>query len=180
VLVHQSPYRSAVGAELGGHLDQQPFLHQQPVSQVRPQVGEAELCHTGGKPLVGGVAALTGQPLSTWEQLDPALAQCPFDCPLAHFELGGQPWDAVAVVAAGLQVAAQVGEAEALGALLQLAGAAVVDHKPAVDGQLPRRLRWWVVYPSFRRTGSPAAPGAALPSAASWRRSHRWEGSPRA
>jgi hypothetical protein len=43
----------------------------------------------------------------------------------------------VAGVAAGLQVAAQVGEPEALGASFQVARAAVVDHEPAVDDQLP-------------------------------------------
>jgi hypothetical protein len=99
VLVHQPPDRPAVGAEFGGHLGQQPSPHQQPISQVRPEVGEAEL--------------------------------------------GGQLWEAQAGVAASLQVAAQVGKSEALGASFQLAGAVVVvDRKPAVDDQVPRCLRW--------------------------------------
>jgi hypothetical protein len=88
------------------------------------------LAARGGEPLVGGVAALTGQPLSTWAQPDPNLAQGPLDRPLVHVELGGELWDAVAGVAAGLQVVAQVGEAKALGASLQVAGAAVVDTNP--------------------------------------------------
>jgi Type II/IV secretion system protein len=130
VLVQQPPDGPAVGAEFGGHLGQQPRPHQQPIGQVRPQVGEAEPGGPGGEPLVGGVAALTGQPLSTWAQPEPNLAQGPLDRPLAHVELGGELWDAVAGVAAGLQVVAQVGEAEALGASLQVAGAAVVDTNP--------------------------------------------------
>jgi hypothetical protein len=87
------------------------------------------------------VAALAGQPLSCWWQRDLGAGQRSLDGPLAHAELGGELWDAVAGVAAGLQVAAQVGEPQPLGALFQVAGAAVVDHKPAADDQLPRRLR---------------------------------------
>lgn len=75
VPLHQSPYGHPVGAELGGHLGHRPSRYQQPISQLRPQVGEAELGGPSGEPLVGGVAALPGQPLSTREQRDPALAQ---------------------------------------------------------------------------------------------------------
>jgi hypothetical protein len=64
-----------VGAELRGDLGQQPPPHQQPISQERPQVGEAEHGGPRGEPLVGGVAALAGQPLSPWQQPDPTLAQ---------------------------------------------------------------------------------------------------------
>jgi hypothetical protein len=66
-----------VGAELGGHLGQPPGPPQQPVGQVRPQVGEAELGGPCGEAVLGGVAALAGQPLSTWEQRDSDLTQCP-------------------------------------------------------------------------------------------------------
>jgi hypothetical protein len=57
-------------------------------------------------------------------------------------EGAAMPWDAQAGVAAGLQVAGQVGEAEPAGAAFQLPGAAVVDQEAAVDDQVPRRLRW--------------------------------------
>jgi len=130
-----------VGAELGGDLGQQPPPRKEPVGQVPPEVAEAKLGRPGGKPLVGGVAALAGQPLSSWWQLDPDLGQLLLDGPLAHAEFGGELWDAQAGVAAGLQVAAQLGEPERTGASLQLAGAAIVDHKPAADDQLPRRWR---------------------------------------
>jgi hypothetical protein len=115
--------------------------HQQPVGQVRLQVAEAELGGLGGEALLGGVAALAGQPLSPWQQPDPGPGQVPLDGPRGDCEFGSELWDAVAGVAASLQVAAQVGEPEALGAPLQLAGAAVVDRKPAADDQLPQRLR---------------------------------------
>jgi hypothetical protein len=48
-------------------------------------------------------------------------------------DFGGQLWDAQAAVTAGLQVAAQVREAERTGVLFQVAGWAVVDREPAVD-----------------------------------------------
>jgi hypothetical protein len=153
VLVHQPPDRHPVGAELGGHLGQRPRPRDEPIGQVRLHIGEAELGGPRGKALVGGVAALAGQPLSSWWQRDPGPGQLPLDGPGGDAELGGQLWDAQAGVAAGLQVSGQVGEPQPLGALFQLAGAAVVDHKLAVDDQMPRCLRWWAVYPSFRRTG---------------------------
>jgi hypothetical protein len=84
VLAHEPPHRLAVGAELGGHLGQRPPLQQQPVGQVRPQVGEAKLRGSGGEPLVGGVAALAGQPLSWWWQRDPGPGQMALDGPGAH------------------------------------------------------------------------------------------------
>ena len=84
VLVHQPPHRPTVGAELGGTSARSPSPHQQPISQAHPQVGEAELGGPRGEPPVGGVAALAGQPLSTWEQPDPDLAQRPFDGPLIN------------------------------------------------------------------------------------------------
>ncbi len=142
MLVHESPHRHPVGAELGGHLGQRPGPHQQPVGQVRLHIGEAELGGPPGKALLVGVAALAGQPLSSWRQCDPGLGQLPLDGPGGDAEFGGQLWDAQAGVAAALQVAAKAGEAEVLGASFQVAGAAVVDCKPAVDDQLPRRLRW--------------------------------------
>jgi hypothetical protein len=60
----------------------------------------------------------------------------------ALFALLGLAALAAVLVPTGLQVAAKVGEAEALGASFQVAGVAVVDRKPAVDDQLPRCLRW--------------------------------------
>ncbi len=76
------------------------------------------------------MAASAGQPLSSWWQPDPGPGEGLLDRPLGDAEFGSQLWDAQAGVAAGLQVAAQVGEPEALGAVLKVAGAAVVDRKP--------------------------------------------------
>jgi hypothetical protein len=52
--------------------------------------------------------ALAGQPLSSWWQRN-LLGSALLDGPLAHAEFGGQLRD-LAGVAAGLQVAAKVGE----------------------------------------------------------------------
>jgi hypothetical protein len=63
--------------------------------------------------------------------------------------------DAVAGVAAGLQVAAQVGMAEPAGLLLQASGAPVVDYEPALDDQSAGRFRWSLGYPCFVVPGAP-------------------------
>jgi hypothetical protein len=75
------------------------------------------------------------------------------DGPLADAEFVGERRDAVAGVAAGLQEAAQVRKSEPAGVLLEASGAAVVDHKAALDDQLAGRFYWSWSYPSFRRTG---------------------------
>jgi len=65
--------------------------------------------------------------------------------PVADPKLGGDPGDAGAGVAAGLQVGPKVLEAEHTGALLQEPSTAVVDHKPAFKDQLTVHFRsLWV------------------------------------
>jgi len=62
--------------------------------------------------------------------------------PVADAQFSGEPWDAVAGVAAVLEVAAQVREPELAGAPLQPPDAATIDHEPALDDQVLQRLRW--------------------------------------
>jgi hypothetical protein len=72
-----------------------------------------------------------------------------------HAEFLREPGHAVAAVAAGLRVAAQVGEAELAGASLQPPDAAVVDDKPALDDQLAGRFRWSGVTHALVVPGAP-------------------------
>jgi hypothetical protein len=75
MLVHQPSDRDAVGAELGGDLGQQPRPCQQPVGQVRANVGEAELGRPRSEALLGGRASLAGQLLRSWWQPHPSVGE---------------------------------------------------------------------------------------------------------
>jgi len=139
--------------KLGGDLGQQPLLPDQPVGQVGPHVGEAEFDDPLGDPLLGEALPLPGQLLASGGKGDVLGGQRLAGDPGADPEFLSEGGEAVAGVAAGLQVAAQVGEAEPAGVVAQASGTAVVDHKPALDDQLTWRLCWSRGYPSFRRTG---------------------------
>lgn len=76
--------------------------------------------------------------------------------PVAHSKLCRDPRDAVAGVAAGLQVPAQVPEAECPCAVPQEPIAATMDRKSALKDQPTRRLRWLWVCPCV--AGSPSLP----------------------
>jgi len=82
MLVHESPHCLAVGAELDSDLGQRPRPRDGPVGQIHPEVGEAELGRPSGEPLVGGVAALAGQPLSAWWHRDPVTGEGLLDRPV--------------------------------------------------------------------------------------------------
>lgn len=73
------PHRHVVRAELGDDLARRPTPRQQPVGQVSPEVGEVEPGRLRGEQLLGGAAALAGQPLSSWWQCDPGLGQLLLD-----------------------------------------------------------------------------------------------------
>jgi hypothetical protein len=129
--LHQPPHRAPACGQLGGDLGQQPLPLDNPIDQVRPHVDEAERGHPRSDPLLGVAASLPGQPLRPGWQHDPQRGQRLGDGPLGRAELGREPGDAVAGIAAGLQVAAQVGEPKLAGASLQPSDAAVVNHKAA-------------------------------------------------
>jgi hypothetical protein len=87
--------------------------------------------------------SLPSQPLPPRRQPYPQPHQRRADQPIAHPKLGGDPRDAVAGVAAGLQVPAQVPlEAERTGAFLQVPIAAGIDDEPALKAQAMTCSRW--------------------------------------
>src|SRR6266536_1185366 len=141
-LLHQAPHRGAMRAQLGGDLGQQPLPSDQAVLQVGPHVGEPQPGHPRGDPLLGVAASLLCQPLRPGWQCDVLGGECLGDGPVADAQFSGERGDAVAGVAAALEIAAQVREPEQAGAPLQPPDAATIDHKPALEDQLPRRLRW--------------------------------------
>ncbi len=61
-LLHQAPHRGAMRAQLGGDLDQQPLVSDHAVLEVGPHVGEPEVDHPRGDPLLGVAASLSCQP----------------------------------------------------------------------------------------------------------------------
>ena len=110
--------------------------------QVGPDVGEAEVDDQRGDPLLGEPSPLPGQLLWAGWEGDALGGQRLADGPLGLAELLGERGEAVAGVAACLQVAAQVGEPELAGAPLQPPDTTVVDHKPALDDQSVGRFCW--------------------------------------
>jgi hypothetical protein len=66
VLLQQAPQSAGRGAKLADHLLQRPRLGDQPVHQVSPDPGKAELGHAGGDPLLGGMLALPGWRPGGW------------------------------------------------------------------------------------------------------------------
>ena len=129
-------------AKLGGDIGQQPLPPDEPILQVGPHVGEPELDHPCGDPLLGMAASLQREPLRPGWQHDAHGGERLGDGPVADAQFSGESWDAVAGVAACLQVAAQLRKPELAGAPLQPPDATTIDHKPALDDQLLRRLRW--------------------------------------
>jgi hypothetical protein len=133
--------------QLCGHLRQQPPLLQHPVDQILVYVGEAQLGHPGDDPLLGVAAPLGCQPLPTVGQPHPQPRQGRLHLPVAYPELRRDPGDAVAGVAAGLQVCAQILEPQYSSAVVQAPIAATVHSKAALDDQPTRRFCWWWVCP---------------------------------
>jgi hypothetical protein len=146
--------------QLCGHLRQQPPLLQHPVDQILVYVGEAQLGHPGDDPLLGVAAPLGCQPLPTVGQPHPQPRQGRLHLPVAYPELRRDPGDAVAGVAAGLQVCAQILEPQYSSAVVQAPIAATVHSKAALDDQPTRRFCWWWVahaipVPPGTTTGNP-------------------------
>jgi hypothetical protein len=152
-VLHQPPHRAPVRGKLGGDHGQQPLLLDEAIYQIGPHVDEAKRGHPRGDPLLGVASSLSCQPPGPWWQRDAQRGQRLGNGPLGRAEFLSEPRDAVAGVAAGLQVAAQVRKPEPAGLPLQPPDAAVVDHKPAVDDQLAGRFRLSRGYPCFGRTG---------------------------
>jgi hypothetical protein len=104
--------------QFGRHLRQQPPPLHHTVGQVRPHVGEAQLGHAGGDPLLRIPPPLLRQPLPAGRQPHPGPCQRRPHLPVAHPELRSDPRDAVASVAARLQILVQILEAVPAGAFL--------------------------------------------------------------
>jgi hypothetical protein len=93
--------------------------------------------------LLGGVLALPGQLLAAGWLPDAMVGDGAADDRVGGVEVPGELGDAPAAVQQGLQAAAQVGEAQASGLLLEVAAAAIVDGEPALDRQAARQTCWW-------------------------------------
>jgi hypothetical protein len=128
-----------------GHLSQQPRPLHHPIEQVRAHIGEAQRGHAGGDAFLGVAPPLPRQPLRAGCQPHPQPHQCRLHLPVAHPKLGGDPGEAVAGVAAGLQIPAQILKPQHSTVLVQAPIAAAIDHEPALKDQPPTRFRClWV------------------------------------
>jgi hypothetical protein len=147
--VHQPPDRPTIRGKLRCDIGQQPLPLEEPIGQIGTRIWEAKLRHPRGDPLLGMAASLPRQPLSPGWQGDAQRCQRLGDGPLGLATFSGEPRDALAAVAAGLQVATQVDEPELADASLQPPDTTVVDDKPALDDQLTCRFCWSRCYPCF-------------------------------
>jgi hypothetical protein len=136
-VVQQAPQGAAGSAKLAHHLRQRPRLGDQPVQQVGPDALEAELGGAGGDALVGGVLALVGQLLAAGRLGDAVGGDGTVDGSLGGGQVAGEPGDAPAVIDEGLQAAAEVGETQPRGLLVERAVTAAVDAEPPLIVRRP-------------------------------------------
>ena len=94
--------------QLRGHLFQQPPLLHDPVDQIGPHLGEAQLSHAGGDALLGVPPPLRCQPLGAGRQPHPRPRQRRLHRPVAYPKLRSDPGDTGAGIAAGLQIPAEI------------------------------------------------------------------------
>ncbi len=138
--VQQPPHRQPMRSQLRGDLHQQPRLLHDSIDQVGLHVGEAQLSHTDGDAFLGVPAPLGCQPLRAGRQPHRQSRQGRLHLPVAHPKLGGDLGDAVAGVAADLQVSVQILEPQHASAFVQASIAAAVDPKAARKKQPTRRF----------------------------------------
>jgi hypothetical protein len=163
VALQQPAHRQPMRAQLHGHLRHQPRLLHDPVDQVRTHVGEAQLGHASGDPLLGVAPPLRCQPLRAGRQRHRQACQRRLYLPVPHPQLGGDPRDAVAGVTAGLQIPAQAPEPQQASAPFLAPIAAAIDPKSTRKEPPARRFccLWvcpCVAGPAWDREGKGSAP----------------------
>jgi hypothetical protein len=140
-----------------------PRLGDQPLHQVGPHPLEAQLGCTSGGALLGGKPALAGELLVAGRLVDVVVGDGAADGRLGGVEVVGELGDAPAVTQQGLQAAAEVGEAQSSGLLVEAALLGVDDREAPLDNKVARRSCccwwWWWCFPCARGAGRPTTPG---------------------